>query len=295
MSIYPWHEPTLRRLQDLCSTSQLPNALALTCPLGWGHETLLAQVALLLLEVDGERQVDEFAHPDFRWITADGAVIKIDQIRRLTEFAVQTPHKSCRKVAAILDAHLLNPNAANALLKTLEEPPPNTHVVLATPFWGKAFADHPKSLPALSGQCGHHPSTGLVARERIRYSRRALLPSMVMPRCLSPKSRHSGQIEITPWLAELPRASLEVSLEPIMQGDKVNWLARWYRRVLLHLGGDSIPGCQGSAAALIGFSDELLLIRQQIETSNSANARLLIERLIVRWVQLNRVSGAKGP
>ena len=294
MSIYPWHEPTLRRLQVLCSTSQLPNALALTCPLGWGHETLLAQVALLLLEVDGERQVDEFAHPDFRWITADGAVIKIDQIRRLTEFAVQTPQKSCRKVAAILDAHLLNPNAANALLKTLEEPPPNTHVVLATPFWGKL-------LPTIRSRCQRFQVNADITQARVWLQEKGLDISQSTfaeyghaPLSIA-QSRHSGQIEITPWLAELPRASLEVSLEPIMQGDKVNWLARWYRRVLLHLGGDSIPGCQGSAAALIGFSDELLLIRQQIETSNSANARLLIERLIVRWVQLNRVSGAKGP
>jgi DNA polymerase-3 subunit delta' len=251
-------------------------------------------VALLLLEVDGERQVDEFAHPDFRWITADGAVIKIDQIRRLTEFAVQTPQKSCRKVAAILDAHLLNPNAANALLKTLEEPPPNTHVVLATPFWGKL-------LPTIRSRCQRFQVNADITQARVWLQEKGLDISQSTfaeyghaPLSIA-QSRHSGQIEITPWLAELPRASLEVSLEPIMQGDKVNWLARWYRRVLLHLGGDSIPGCQGSAAALIGFSDELLLIRQQIETSNSANARLLIERLIVRWVQLNRVSGAKGP
>ena len=62
----------------------------------------------------------------------DGAVIKIDAIRKLTQFAVQTPQISGRKVACIVDAHLMNNNSANALLKVLEEPPKNTLFILVS-------------------------------------------------------------------------------------------------------------------------------------------------------------------
>ena len=136
-SALPWHQATIERLLALAHADQLPNAVVLTCPAGWGHDSLLSQAALQLLGVDGDRPVDEFAHPDFRWIAPEGAMIKVDQVRRLNEFAVQTVQAGPRKIAAVLDAHLLNANAANALLKTLEEPPADTHLLLGTPFWGK--------------------------------------------------------------------------------------------------------------------------------------------------------------
>ncbi|MGA8007929.1 MAG: DNA polymerase III subunit delta' [Thiomonas sp.] len=49
--------------------------------------------------------------------------IRIEQIRRLNDWAVSTSHRGKAKVALIYPADALNPAAANALLKTLEEPP----------------------------------------------------------------------------------------------------------------------------------------------------------------------------
>ncbi|MGC9183907.1 MAG: DNA polymerase III subunit delta' [Thiomonas sp.] len=49
--------------------------------------------------------------------------IRIEQIRRLNEWAVSTSHRGRAKVALVYPADALNPAAANALLKTLEEPP----------------------------------------------------------------------------------------------------------------------------------------------------------------------------
>ena len=56
--------------------------------------------------------------------------IRIDQIRRLADWAVATTHRGIAKVALIYPADALNPAAANALLKTLEEPPPGVHFLL---------------------------------------------------------------------------------------------------------------------------------------------------------------------
>jgi hypothetical protein len=70
------------------------------------------------------------------------------------------------------------------------------------------------------------------------------------------------------------------------------WLDQWYRRLLAHLSNAPLAGIQAEAGAVLSFTDSLLSARRQIDTSNSANQRLLLEALIVRWVALARRSGA---
>jgi len=59
-------------------------------------------------------------------------VINVDQIRQLIDRFYQASHISQRRVALIFPADRMNVNAANALLKLLEEPPENTHLLLVT-------------------------------------------------------------------------------------------------------------------------------------------------------------------
>jgi len=289
--LYPWHEPLLERLQSLANDDALPNALALTSAPGWGHDSLLARAAFTLLGVTSEQPVHEFAHPDFRWIAPDGAVIKIDQVRRVNEFAVQTTQSAPRKVAAIFDAHLLNTNAANALLKTLEEPPPNTHLLLSTPHWGKL-------LPTIRSRCQrfHAPSDGALARSWLAEQGISISDAEFAEFGFAPVGARLGGIgdapDLTHWLTALATENLASSVDVVLDTDVVDWLGRWYRRLILHLGGQSIPGCGAGYRALILFADEILSIRRQIESTNAANAKLLIESLVVRWLQLQRRSAA---
>jgi len=69
-------------------------------------------------------------HPDFIFVPPSGQSLKIDQIRALRIFVETKPALSARKVAVIDSAHLMTKESANALLKTLEEPPLNTHIIL---------------------------------------------------------------------------------------------------------------------------------------------------------------------
>ncbi len=70
-------------------------------------------------------------HPDIRVYTPEKSrMIKIDQIRALSSFAVGSPQVASRKVAIIDRADQLNINSANALLKTLEEPAEDVTLVL---------------------------------------------------------------------------------------------------------------------------------------------------------------------
>ena len=284
---YPWHQGVVERLELLRQAQQLPNAIALTCAPGWGHEELLREVALMLLEEKSERNVEEFAHTDFRWIAPDGAEIKIDQIRRLNEFAVQTCQVAPRKVAAILNAHLLNANAANALLKTLEEPPANTHLLLATPFWGKL-------IPTVRSRCQRFQVApdATVARawlqeQNINVSEVQFAEFGYAPLAAVRQTEEAG-VDMTTWLTGLRMESLESTVVAVLKTDLVAWLGRWYRRLLMHLGQTPIPDCTVADRQVSNFALELLSIRRQIESSNSANSRLLLERLIVRWLQLQR-------
>ncbi len=67
------------------------------------------------------------------------ASITIDDIRFLEEQIQLTPAFGGRKLAVIFDAHRMTPEAQNAFLKTLEEPPNYAHIILTTPYPDRLF------------------------------------------------------------------------------------------------------------------------------------------------------------
>lgn len=73
-------------------------------------------------------------HPDFFQVELleDKKEINIDQIRALNKKLFETSHQGGYKVAVIEQTERLNVNAFNALLKTIEEPPPNTLIILSS-------------------------------------------------------------------------------------------------------------------------------------------------------------------
>lgn len=78
------------------------------------------------------RKMASLHHPDLHLVEPDGAFIKIDQIRELQRELVLRPVEAPMKACIIDEADRLNPSAANALLKTLEEPPGNALMILVT-------------------------------------------------------------------------------------------------------------------------------------------------------------------
>jgi DNA polymerase-3 subunit delta' len=91
------------------------------------------------------------SHPDFRRLEPEilsesrdpeassekkpSLEIKIDQVREIAGFVAMTSHHGGAKVVLIHPAETLNVNAANALLKNLEEPPPGTYFLLVAHRW----------------------------------------------------------------------------------------------------------------------------------------------------------------
>ena len=77
-------------------------------------------------------KIEKLQHPDLHIIESDASQIKIEDIRNLQREASFRPYEGLMKVFIIDDAHRLNPESANSLLKILEEPPSKSLIILIT-------------------------------------------------------------------------------------------------------------------------------------------------------------------
>jgi DNA polymerase-3 subunit delta' len=157
-----WLDATWQRLVSTYRQGRLPHALLVTGQDGIGKNLLVDRLtALLLCERADElgRACGQCAacgwlragsHPDLTMLRPDepGKAIKIDQVRSLCIELGMTSHAGRYKVAVIAPADAMNVNAANSLLKTLEEPTPRTLLVLLTASPGR--------LPATVRSRCHH-------------------------------------------------------------------------------------------------------------------------------------------
>ena len=161
MKALPWHRAILAR--TIADRARLPHAILVHGGAGIG-KTEFARAAAAGVLCESPRDglacgacvschwFSQGNHPDYREIVpeaaadsdgdeeAEGArsekaksvVIKIDQIRAVADFVALTTHRGGYRVLLIHPAEALHPAAANALLKTLEEPPPASLIVLVS-------------------------------------------------------------------------------------------------------------------------------------------------------------------
>ena len=125
-------ENALERLKSAWNAGRLAHAYLLAGPGGSGKEWLSAQMAGVVLGVPaGEAP----PHPDYHSVAPESKSrrIVIEQMRTMEQALQMKPMRGRTKVAVIHDADRLQPQAANAFLKTLEEPPPGCHIFLLTP------------------------------------------------------------------------------------------------------------------------------------------------------------------
>jgi DNA polymerase III subunit delta' len=85
-------------------------------------------------------------HPDFRVLDGEAATIKVDQVRLLVRQISQKPQVGQNKVVLITHAQAMNINAANAVLKALEEPADRTFFVLTS-------SQSTSLLPTIRSRC----------------------------------------------------------------------------------------------------------------------------------------------
>jgi DNA polymerase-3 subunit delta' len=146
-----WLDRPWRRLADAHRQNRLPHALLLAGPDGVGKRLLADRLAGLLLCERPDTATGACGHcaacawlragthPDLSTLAPDeeGRAIKVDQVRALTVELAMTSHAGRYKVAVIAPADAMNVNAANSLLKTLEEPTAGTLLMLLTSSPGR--------------------------------------------------------------------------------------------------------------------------------------------------------------
>jgi DNA polymerase III subunit delta' len=146
-------------------------------PSGTGKRAVARAFAAALLAAGARdpatvaERVARGAHPDLTWVTPSGAAEMLvgDIDEPVVAAATRTPFESARRVFVIEGADTMNDQAANRMLKTLEEPPPFVHLVLLT--------DRREDvLPTIASRC-----------QAVRFD--PLPPALIAERLLTTRAR----------------------------------------------------------------------------------------------------------
>jgi DNA polymerase-3 subunit delta' len=142
-----WHESFAKSWQDRVFHKRMPHAVLLLGPVGTGKRSAAEWIARLSLGIEPAVNLPQYPgqrpeHADLHWIRPpeDKDAIGIDQIRTLVADLSLTSYEGGGKVAVIEPANRMTANAANSLLKTLEEPQGDALLIL--------IADRKGRLPA---------------------------------------------------------------------------------------------------------------------------------------------------
>ena len=156
----------------------------------------------------GDPRVERRTHPDLYVLEPLGDQIRIDAIRELRRDLHMRPFEADRRVYLIFGAHLLNDEAADALLKDLEEPPPYAVIVLV--------ADEVGSLPeTIRSRCQPVPYRRLSERA-VRKEVQARAPQLSEEEATSIARVAGGRLDraqrlLDPAAAERRTELLEVA------------------------------------------------------------------------------------
>jgi len=321
--VYPWQETLW---QQLAGRSQHAHAYLLHGPAGIGKRALAERLMASLLcqkpnalEACGNCKSCHLlaagTHPDNFVLEPEEAdkPIKVDQVRELVEFVVQTAQLGGRKVVLLEPAEAMNLNAANALLKSLEEPSGNTVLLLIShqpsrllptiksrcvqqacplPSEAMSLAWLAKSLPDLGDEeradllilAAGSPLTALRLQEQGVREQRALavdgvkklLKQQVAPSQLAESWKALPMNLLFDWFCDWAQLMLRYQLTQDEQG---LGLADMHK-VVQYL-ADKTP-----QARVLAIQSWLLEQRQKVMGKANLNQVLLLEALLVQWAAL---------
>ena len=333
MIAFPWHRATLSKL--LADRARLPHALLVQGSKGIGKTEFARALAAGLLCESPQQGLacgrcvschwfEQGNHPDYREVVPEASAddegdgteseaarpekaekakslfIKIEQIRDVADFVALTTHRAGHRVLVLRPAETLHPNAANALLKTLEEPPPHTLIVLVS--------DRPaRLLPTIRSRCRvlelpkppREDALAWLKAERVEAPEAALAAAGGAP-LLARDLAQPEEAELRRRvIAELSRPS---GADPVQFASAIDrsaverfiyWMQTWvYDLVSVRLAGrarhhaESLPALRARAktadvGALLDLERELAEARRL--AAHPLNPRLLAEHLLMTY------------
>ena len=279
------------RQRALAMRARLPHALLVQGPEGWGQDQVAASLALDLLGLAGDRVAAEVAHPDLRWLAPDNGAIRVDAVRGVVEFLVQTPQLAQRKVAVMMAAECMNANAANALLKTLEEPPAESFIVLCSGQPGRL-------LPTIRSRCQRIDLRPAAPADVLAWLAAAdvdmepasyLLVEYGGAPLAAMAALERKQPPLWPALATVARdaAAVATVAEQRREEDLADLAGRWLAIVHWLLRRSPAEGAGDAIPALLAFADELGALRHAALLNSALSKPLQLRRLLLSWRQLS--------
>ena len=249
--LLPWQVTFARAA--LANRATWPHAVLVDGPRGIGKRTLALNLARALLcetpatdglacgTCPGCRYVLAGQHPDLQLVEPfkvgeDGEIepldtIPVERIRTLIDWVQLTSHRGRAKVAVIVPAESMHSSAANALLKTLEEPPAGTYLMLV--------AHQPGRIPAtLRSRCRRMPAPQPDAAEALAWltsngvndAASVLAQAGGAPLSAVAMANGEWQHERSVWLQALARPQ---ALSPVALAARIEALGRDQRKAML--------------------------------------------------------------
>ncbi|MCU1733838.1 MULTISPECIES: DNA polymerase III subunit delta' [unclassified Pseudomonas] len=320
---YPW-QATL--WQQLAGRSRHAHAYLLHGPQGIGKRALAERLMALLLcqrpealQACGQCKscmlLAAGSHPDNYVLEPEEAdkPIKVDQVRDLVGFVTQTAQLGGRKLVLIEPVEAMNVNAANALLKSLEEPSGNTVLLLVT---------HQPSrlLPTIKSRCqqvacpqpGEAQSLAWLASalpDSDEQERAELLSLAAGSPLMAVSLQAQGVREHRAQVVEGVKKLLKQQQSPTQLAESWNaisllhlfdWFCDWSNLILRYQLTQDEDGLgladmrkvvqymaqKSSQAKVLDIQDWILAQRQKVLSKANLNRVLLLEALLASWAML---------
>jgi DNA polymerase-3 subunit delta' len=243
------------------------------------------------------------AHPDSRILEPEGKslTIRVDQIRGIADFMHETPQQGGNKVIRLTHSEKMNTAAANAVLKMLEEPTPNTYLILESTSLSRM-------LPTVRSRCRLYKlerptpeqATQWLATKGIEQAEQRLAMTDGAP--LS-----AGQVTdeaIDQWNRQVSCFQQERNFTAlaafIQQQDPetlLNQTLLWVDTAIrrLHQQAAAVPprdedlvqALQGlPTVSLFGFRDYIVQLKQGLQQQANLNQQMWSEQLSSRWLEM---------
>ncbi|WP_019530298.1 DNA polymerase III subunit delta' [Dasania marina] len=307
---FNWHDTQWQHLADLHQKRRLPHAVLFAGPEGVGKLRFAKALAYSLLCQQAtfgtacgackSCHLNESSHPDLKLIVPeDGArQIKVDQVRGVVDFISHTSHAGGYKITIIAPAEAMNINAANAILKNLEEPTDNSLLILVS--------DAPGTLmPTIRSRCQQvyfpvpQPEqvlpwlTSATANQELAQQ---LLAEAGGKPIMALEYLNSGALQ---KFQEMERQFLETlnqRMQPLTLADKwkdhelmdiLHWLQQKLAQLIraeqaqAALAESWQPWLATPAVSLFALLDEVQLLAAKVQRGANPNRQLVVEDLLL--------------
>ena len=325
--VLPWTLPLLQQL--FASRASWPHAMLFTGAAGTGKRSVAMHVAQALLcespradgfacaECPSCRYFAAGQHPDLRVLEPlkvddDGDVkrvdsIQVEKVRELRELVELTAHRGGNRVGLIVPAERMNIEAANALLKTLEEPPAGTYLLLVSHQPGRL-------LPTIVSRCRRIPVPVPARAEAVRWlaaqgvadAAGVLAQANGAPIAALGLADPGAQAERAAWLAALaePRtlsptllsARIDAGVRELRKdrlADAIDWLIAWATDLARVASGATPAANIDHADVLAALAPRVArislsryhrqLLRERARISHPLTPRLTAEALLIDY------------